>query len=168
MHNSESILGNETHKCHWDSLISSRWPVIIIINNKKKRTCRIVDIAVLVDHRVKLKENEKKFKHLDLARELEKKLWNMKVKVILVVIGALGTVIKGLVQGLEELGIRGRVKTIQATALLRSARLLRRVPETWFVFAFFFCLFLFVFCCFFGFFFFGFFCLMAHRPTWFI
>ena len=41
-----------------------------------------------------------------------KKLWNMKVMVILIVIGALGTVTKRLVQGLDGLEIRGRVETI--------------------------------------------------------
>ena len=55
-----------------------------------------MDFAVPADHRVKLKENEKKDKYLDLAKEL-KKLWNMKVTVIPIVIGALGTVTKGLV-----------------------------------------------------------------------
>ena len=45
-------------------------------------------------------------------------------------IGALGTILKGLVQGLEELGIRGQVETIQTTELLRSARILRRVLKT--------------------------------------
>ena len=40
----------------------------------------------------------------------------MKVTVILFVIGALGTATKGLVKGLEDLKIRGRVKTIQTTA----------------------------------------------------
>ena len=39
---------------------------------------------------------------------------------ILIVISALGTVTKGLVQGLEELEIRGRMETIQ-TRTLRSA-----------------------------------------------
>ena len=47
-----------------------------------------------------------------------------------IVIGALGTITKELVQGLEDLEIRGRVKTIQTTALLRSARILRRVLKT--------------------------------------
>ena len=36
----------------------------------------------------------------------------MKVTVIPIEIGALGTVIKGLVQGLEDLEIRGQVETI--------------------------------------------------------
>ena len=43
----------------------------------------------------------------------------MKDMVIPIVIVALGTITKGLVQGLDDLEIRGRVKTIQTTALLR-------------------------------------------------
>ena len=41
--------------------------------------------------------------------------------VILIVIGALGTVIKELVLGFEHLEIRGQVETVQTTALLWSA-----------------------------------------------
>ena len=47
-----------------------------------------------------------------------------------IAIGTRSTVTKGLVQGLEDLEIRGRVKSIQITALLRSARILRRVLES--------------------------------------
>ena len=65
-----------------------------------------MDFAVPADHRVKLKEYDKRDKYLILAREL-KKLWNMKVMIISIVIGALGTVTKGLVQGMEDLEIRG-------------------------------------------------------------
>ena len=36
-----------------------------------------------------------------------KTLWNMKVGIIPIVIGALGTIIKGLVQGLEDSEIKG-------------------------------------------------------------
>ena len=89
-----------------------------------------MDFAVTADHRLKLKESEKKDIYRDLAREL-KKLWNMKVTIIPIVIGALGTVIKGLVQELEDLEISGREETIQTTALSRSVRILRRVLETW-------------------------------------
>ena len=61
-----------------------------------------MDFAVPADHRVKLKGSEKKDKYLDLARKL-KKLWNMKVTIIPIVIGAFGAVTKGLVRGLEDL-----------------------------------------------------------------
>ena len=85
-----------------------------------------MDFAVLADHRVNLKENEK---YLDFAREL-KKLWNMKVMVAPMVIGALCPISKGLVQGLEDLEIRGGVEAIQTTELLRSARIMRKVLGT--------------------------------------
>ena len=58
-----------------------------------------VDVAVPDNHRLNLKESEKKDKYLDLAWEL-KKLWNIKVTIIPIVIGALGTVTKGLIKRL--------------------------------------------------------------------
>ena len=97
---------------------------------KKKRICKIVDFAVPADHRINLKESEKKDKYLDLAREL-KKLWNMKVTIAPIVIGALGTITKWWLKGLGDLEVGGRVETIQTTAFLRTARILRRVLETW-------------------------------------
>ena len=105
-------------------------PTIIIIINKKKRTCKIVDFDVPADHKIKLKECKKKDKYLGLAREL-KKLWNMQMTIIPIVIGAFGTVTKGLLKGLEDLDVGGRVETIQTTTLLSTARILRRVLETW-------------------------------------
>ena len=89
--------------------------IIIIIIINKKRTCKIDDFAVQADHWIKLKECEKKDKYLDLAREL-KKQWNMQVTIIPSVIGAFGTVTKGLLKGLEDLEVGGRVETIQTTA----------------------------------------------------
>ena len=41
-------------------------------NQQKKRTCKIVDFAVMANHRIKLKESEKKDKYLDFAKELKK------------------------------------------------------------------------------------------------
>ena len=94
------------------------------------RTWKIMDFAVPADHRVKLKESEKKYKYLDLIREL-KKLRNMKVMFILIIIGALGTVTERLIKTLEDLEIRGQVETTQTTALLRLARKPRGTLETW-------------------------------------
>ena len=54
----------------------------------------------------------------------------MKVIIIPIGIGAFGTVTKGLLKGLEDLEVGGRVETIQTTALFRTARILRRVLET--------------------------------------
>ena len=44
-----------------------------------------------------------------------------------IVNGALGTVLKELVKGQEEL----EIETIQTSALSRSVRIVRRVLETW-------------------------------------
>ena len=94
LHNPESVLENKMHKILWDleiqtdRLTSARRPDLVIVHElKKKWTCRIQDFDPLADHRVKLKENETRNKYLDLAKEL-KKLWNMKVTVIPIVIRA--------------------------------------------------------------------------------
>ena len=106
MHNTESVQENETQKYIWDfdqqtdHLISARQPDLEIVNKKKKEN--LLNSAIPVDHRVKLKEDEKRDKYLDLARKL-KNLWNMKVTVIPIVVGALGTIPKELVKGLEDL-----------------------------------------------------------------
>ena len=79
MNNPAPVLENDTHKLQWDfdvqtdHLISARRPDLIIINKKKKKKkiCKIVDFAVPADHRIKLKECEKRDKYLDLARELK-------------------------------------------------------------------------------------------------
>ena len=55
----------------------------------------------------------------------------MQVTIVPIVIGELGTVTKGLLKGLEDLEIGGRVETIQTTTLLSTAKILRRVLETW-------------------------------------
>ena len=134
MHNPAPVLENATHKLLWDfniqtdHLIPARRPDLIIIN-KKKKICKIADFAVPADQRINLKESEKKDKYLDLAREL-KKLWNMKVRIVPIVIGALGTITKGLLKSLGDLKIGGWTETIQTTALLRTARILSRVLET--------------------------------------
>ena len=64
-------------------------------------------------------------KYLELAGEL-KKLWNMKVTLI-----PIGTGTKGLLKGLEDLEVGGQMETTQTTELLRIARILSRVLETW-------------------------------------
>ena len=73
MHNPEPILENYTQKLLWDfdietdKLIFARRPDLIIINKKKRESAKIVDFAVPADHRIKLKEWEKRDKYLDLA-----------------------------------------------------------------------------------------------------
>ena len=59
-----------------------------------------MDFAVPVDHKVKIDENKKKDKYLNLVREL-RKLWNMRITVIPIVISLFGMVPKRLERGHE-------------------------------------------------------------------
>ena len=66
MHKSESFLQNEEHKIVWDfkiqmhHLIQARRTDLMLIN-KRKITCNFVDFAVPADHRVKIKERQKRW-----------------------------------------------------------------------------------------------------------
>ena len=61
--------------------------------------------VVAANHREKIKEGEARDKYLDLAREL-KKMWSMRVTMILIVVGSLGIVPKCLERRIKELEIR--------------------------------------------------------------
>ena len=54
----------------------------------------------------------------------------MKLTIMPIMTDAFGTVTKELLKGLEDLEVGRRVENIQITALLRTARILRRVLET--------------------------------------
>ena len=68
----------------------------IVIVDKQKSSCLIINVACPSDWRVDIKQEDKINKYLDLGCEI-KELWEMKkVKVIPIVIGALGTVLRRL------------------------------------------------------------------------
>ena len=54
----------------------------------------------------------------------------MKETIVPIVIGTFGTVTEGLLKNQEDSEVGGRVKTIQTTVLLKTTRIMRRVPET--------------------------------------
>ena len=75
------------------------------------------------------KEVEKIEKYQDLKREIGK-LWGIRQQeVVPVVVGALGAVSKRLDTWLDKLGITIRTGLLQKTALLGTARILRKVLE---------------------------------------
>ena len=99
-------------------------------NNKKKaKETIIVEIAVPGDSNILQKETEKcEIKYQDLAREIQR-IWKSRTKVVPVVVGALGSVSKKLAGHLKQLGIKNRTRTMQKSALLGSAHILRKVLE---------------------------------------
>ena len=107
-----------------DHVIEHRRPDVVVLD-KHEKMCHLIDIAVPGDSTVASKENEKVQKYQDLAREL-RKLWQVKVKVVPVVVGALGTIPKALEKHLKEIGTSVRVELLQKAALLGAARILRK------------------------------------------
>ena len=88
----------------------------------------MIDVACPTDRKVGIKEEEKLEKYHDLAREIGKS-WNVKVKVIPVVIAALGTVPRQLKNMMKEMGIPIKDAQIQMTVLFGTARIIRKVLE---------------------------------------
>ena len=132
-HEPQPVTESEKFKILWDftvqtdHIVEARRPDMMIID-KDNKLCLIVDFAVPSDHRIDIKEREKIEKYQDLKREVQK-LWNMKAKVIPIVIGALGTIPKTLQKQLEQIESGIAINQMQTTVLLNTARILRKVLE---------------------------------------
>ena len=133
-HPPEGAVENEEIKVLWDiniqcdNLIEARRPDLIVIDMKEKKGM-IIDIAVPADVRVEEKEKEKVEKYQDLKREI-RRLWKLRnLEIVPVVIGALGSVSAELDRRVGKLGITCNVGVMQKTALLGTARILRKVLE---------------------------------------
>ena len=89
-----------------------------------------MDIASPWDDRAYEKEGEKIDKYQDLKREIGR-LWGIRhLEVVPVIVGALGVVSNRLGALLEKLGVTIRTGLLQKTALLGTAKILRKLLET--------------------------------------
>jgi len=75
-----------------DRTIPKKKPDIIIRDNEKG-TCMLIDVAISGDRNVIKKEAEKILKYKDLTIDIQR-MWNVKTKVIPVVIGVIETISK--------------------------------------------------------------------------
>ena len=98
---------------------------------KESKLCWIIDIACPADNKVCDKEGMKKDRCDELAFEMWwSQLWSIKkATVIPIIVGALGIVSKDLENYIEKLGITIRLEHMQKTALLGTARIIRKVLE---------------------------------------
>ena len=108
-----------------DEEIEHRRPDIVVID-KEKREFKIIDIAVLGDQNIKVKELEKITKYQDLRLQGQK-MWDVKSTVTPIVAGVFGTVSEELENHLKTIGISIVISCLQKAALLRAAFILRRV-----------------------------------------
>ena len=81
----------------------------------KKVTCKIIDFAVSGGSSIEEKKQKIK-KYQDLKEELQK-IWNVKVKIIPLVVGSLGSIPKQLGNSLKEIGVRAEIGQVQKTVL---------------------------------------------------
>jgi hypothetical protein len=72
------------------------------------------------------KEAEKILKYKDLIIEIQQ-MWNVKARVIWLIIRATGTISKSLRQYLSDLSGKHKIKELQQTAIFGTAHRLREV-----------------------------------------
>ena len=86
----------------------------------------LIDVAISGDRNVIKKEAEKILKYKDLTIEIER-MWNVKTKVIPVIIGATGTISKTYRKYVSNIPGKHEVKELQKTVILGTAYILRKV-----------------------------------------
>jgi len=84
------------------------------------------DVAILGDRNVIKKEAEKILKYKDLTIEIQR-MWNVKTKVIPVIIGATGTISKSFKNYMSIIPGKHEVKEPHKTAILGTAHIFRKV-----------------------------------------
>ena len=86
----------------------------------------LIDVAISGDINVIKKEAEKILKYKDLTIEIQR-MWNVKAKMIPVIIGVIGTISKSLRQYLNNIPGKYEMKELQKTAILGTAHILWKV-----------------------------------------
>ena len=124
----EWILEDKPHKILWgfelytNLLIPPKRLELMMINKKNKNwTCCIEGFFVPADHSMIKRTSRKRDKYCELARELRK----------IIVFGAILTVNKSLEREMKSLEIWVQVETILTSILLRWARIMWTILETW-------------------------------------
>ena len=108
-HEPENVLENEDHEISWDfsiqidHVIEACRPDLVAVD-KKETSCKIMDFAVPGDSTIEEKEKDKIEKYQDLGKELQK-IWNVKVKIMPLVVGSSGAIPKWFGKRLKQIGI---------------------------------------------------------------
>jgi len=86
----------------------------------------LIDVAISGDRNVIKKEVEKILKYSELIIEIQL-MWNVKTKVMPLIIGATGTISKLLRKYVSNIPGKHEAKELQKTAILGTAHILRKV-----------------------------------------
>jgi len=86
----------------------------------------LIDVAISGDRNVTKKEAEKILKYKDLTTEIQR-MWNVKTKVIPLIIGVTGTISKSFRKYAIKIPGKHDMKELQKIAILGTAHILRKV-----------------------------------------
>ena len=86
----------------------------------------LIDVAISGDRNVIKKETDEILEYKDLTIEIQR-MWNVKAKVIPVIIGGTGTISKSFRKYVRNIPGNHEVKELQKTAILDTAHILRKV-----------------------------------------
>ena len=131
MHKPQSFVENETHKIIWDFQIQIDHLIpterLKDYWRKKKENLPYSGFCLYIELQSK---SQRKWKKTQLFRSSQnlRKLWNMRMTVLPVVLGVLETCLVGFKRGLELQEIGGPIET---ATLLKSASIHKKVLETW-------------------------------------
>ena len=109
---------------HTDRTINANKPDIVV-KDKLKNTCQLIEISVPMDRNVSATEFRKVAKYIDLEIEISK-MWKMKTTTIPVIIGALGMIKKGTKDLVAKIPGKSTLDEIQKIVLNGTAHILRR------------------------------------------
>ena len=98
----------------------------IVVKDRKTRTCQFIDVTIPFDRNILTKEREKLSKYSDLKMEC-RKMWNMDIEIVPIVIGATGVVHRGLLRYIDKLSGDIRFEMLQKIVLLGTAHILRKL-----------------------------------------
>ena len=86
----------------------------------------IIIIIIIIINNVIKKEGEKILKYKELTIEIQR-MWNVKTRVIPVIIGATGTISKSFRKYVSDIPGNHDIKELQKTAILGTVHILREV-----------------------------------------
>ena len=131
-HKPEKVLESEDCKILWDfsiqtdKVLDHNKPDLTVVD-KKKKECMLIDVACPFDTRIVKKEEEKEEKYNKLKYEIAR-IWCMKkVKIVPIIVGALGSVTKEIEGYINSIGIECPISLLQKACLLGTARIIRKV-----------------------------------------
>ena len=105
----------------------------IVVTDKEKRECKVINIAILGDQNIKVKELEEIAKFQDFRLHVQI-FWDVKVTVKPTIVGALGTVSCEVESNLKTIGISIVKSCLLKAGLLGRPFILREllsISESW-------------------------------------